>query len=146
MKECHADDVDIMLDNLRKGDYGSYRRYLDKIGTQYNDEFDDLTTGLAANESGSQTARSCYGTSTSASGLSLSAQTVQSGDSVTVSLGETEETLFKIIILKRGPRNAPEAINVSVSNEDGDVDIYVLADEDAYMGGYDCKNDDFCSV
>ncbi|MFT4926522.1 MAG: hypothetical protein ACI8WB_002620 [Phenylobacterium sp.] len=142
MKECHGDDVDIILTNLRKGDYGSYRRYLEKIGTSYNNEFDDWTPGLAANESGSQTSRACYGTSTSASGISLSAQTISEGSSISVSLGETEEILFRIAV----PSAIPEAINVTLTNEDGDVDIYVLADEAAYMGGYDCKNDDFCSV
>ena len=142
MKECHGSDVDIMLENLRSGDYGRYLRYLEKIGTSYNDEFDRWTPGLAANEPASQTSRACDGTSTSDSGTSLSPQTVQSGDSVSVSLSEAEETLFRIAV----PGNAPEAINVSVGNEDGDVDIYVLADEAAYIGGYDCKNDDYCSV
>lgn len=142
MNECHSSDVDIILENLRSGDYGAYRRYLEKIGTTYNDEFDHWTPGLAADESSSQTRRACYGTSTSANNIALSAQTLQDGDSVQVSLGETEETLFRVAV----PSNAPAAFNVSLSNEDGDVDIYVLADEAAYMGGYDCKNDAICSV
>ncbi len=142
MAECHSSDVDIILDNMRSGDYGAYRRYLAKIGTSYNSEFDGWTPGLAADQSGSQTRQACRGTSTSASGISLTAQTIQSGSPVQVSLGETEEALFRVQV----PVNAPAAVNVTLTNEDGDVDIYVLADEAAYMGGYDCKDDDFCSV
>ncbi|MCW9017303.1 MAG: M9 family metallopeptidase, partial [Kangiellaceae bacterium] len=141
MKECHSDDVDIILENIRKGDYGAYRRYLEKIGDRYDNEFDNWTPGLAANEPSHITDNACDGTSTNSSNINLVAETIQNGDSIPVSLGEAEETLFKVSVA-----NNNSNITASLSNENGDVDIYVLANEPAYQAGYDCKDDEICNI